>query len=401
MSHIKDFSLIKEKNISDNNDQIYDIVIIGAGPSGLFAAFQASMLNLKCVIIDSLPQPGGQCSALYPDKPIYDIPGIPEISGSGLISNLLNQLSPFKVEIICNVTINMWEYIDHNKLWKISSLKSNDKKNKKFVEISEINNINTENTKINPDNTDDIQNINFYAKTIIIATGGGRFSHNKPPLNNLSKFENNYIFYSVDNIEIFSNKKVMIAGGGDSAVDWAIKLSEIADKVTLINRRAKFRAMPHSVEKLHSIAANNKIEIITPFQIKSLISDSFTSNNIEKMSGVEIESLDGLIKKIVDIDYLLLFFGLSMDNNDIHQISGLSWIDRYISVNPSTMMTSLHGVFAIGDICYYPGKLKLILTGFAEAALACNSAYAIAKPEKPLHFEYSTSKGIPKAISKI
>lgn len=327
-----------------------DIAIIGAGPVGLFTVFQAGMLGMSTCVIDALDGIGGQCSALYPEKPIYDIPAYPEISGKDLISNLEKQAQPFNPSYLLDQRVE--ELKRDGEYWILKTS----------------------------------QNISVQAKVIIIAAGCGAFGPNRPPLMDIDKYEGKSIFYSIASRDRFKNKRVVIAGGGDSAIDWAISLSEIASKVYVVHRRDKFRAMQASVDKLHSLADSGKIELVTPFQLSSLVGDN------DKLIAVEIEDLDGN-KKTLETDYLLPFFGLKMELGPISQW-GLNLDKNHIQVEQYSMKTNAENIYAIGDIATYPGKLKLILTGFAEAASACHDCYNTIFPDKAFHFEYSTTKGI-------
>jgi thioredoxin reductase (NADPH) len=329
-----------------------DLLIIGAGPVGLFAAFQAGMLKIKCMIVDSLNTIGGQCTMLYPEKPIYDIPAYPMITGNDLINQLYEQIKPFNQTIILN-----------QKILDITS--------------DEYYLVRT-------------QDSTFKTKSIIIATGGGNFTPNRPPLQNIQEFEGKSIFYSVNNVANFKDKTVVIAGGGDSAVDWAINLAGIAKHIYVVHRRDKFRAMQNSLEQLQVLTNQNKVEMIIPYQLSSL------NGSNGYLKSVVVQSLDGEIKTL-ECDYLLPFFGIAMDHHELNNWNlNMTSDNRYIMVTPSTMETNLHKVFAIGDICQYPGKLKLILTGFAEASLAVHTAFSRINPDIALHFEHSTTKGIPK-----
>lgn len=331
---------------------MFDIAVIGAGPVGLFSLFEAGMLGLKCCIIEALEHIGGQCSALYAQKPIYDIPGYPKILAHELVDNLMKQASPFQHEIFCHQqVINVVK----NEQGEFEITTSTGKK--------------------------------ILTKTVLIAAGGGAFGPNRPPLDGLEHFEGKSVFYMVSQPSFFRHKRVVIAGGGDSALDWAILLSEIADKVYLVHRRAKFRAAPESAKKIEELAQNKKIELIIPYQLHSITGED------GHLTSVMVEDLEGNIIAL-EADYLLPFFGLSMDLGPIAKW-GINVDKRHITVDNATMETNISGIFAIGDIAIYPGKLKLILTGFAEAALACHSAYNMVHPDIPLHFEYSTTKGIP------
>ena len=331
-----------------------DVAIIGAGPVGMFAVFQLGMLGISSVLVDSLPSLGGQCTALYPEKPIYDIPSHKSISGQELIDNLSSQMSPFTPELVLNSVVTNILFNEENSVWNIS-------------------------------NTD---GVNIEAKAIIIAAGGGAFAPNRPPLTDIELFENKSIFYSVRSRNDFKEKTIMIAGGGDSAVDWAISLADVAEKIYFVHRRDKMRALPESVNKLKAIAETGKVEFCIPYQLYSLSS----SNDV--LESVTLSSLNDSTLLEKKIDVLLPFFGLSMDLGPI-----ANWemeIDKkLLKIDPATMETSRKGIFAIGDICSYPGKLKLILTGFAEAAVAAHSIYKLIYPNKPLHFEHSTTKGVP------
>ncbi len=328
-----------------------DLVIIGAGPTGLFSIFEAGMLKIKTHVIDTLEVIGGQCSALYPEKPIYDIPAHPKILASDLILQLEEQAKPF------NPTYHLNQRVDE--------VKKND--DQTFTITT------SKNTKIN-------------CKAIIIAAGCGAFGPNRPPLNDIEKFEGKSIFYSVRSKAEFAGKNVVIAGGGDSAVDWAINLAEIANQVFVIHRRDKFRCAPESADRMKKLVDENKIELVTPFQL-----DGLKGNN-GKLSAVLVKDFSNNIREI-PADYLLPFFGLAMELGPIANW-GLALHKNNIEVDASTMQTSQAGIYAIGDIATYKNKLKLILNGFAEAATACHDIYKIIYPNQVFHFEYSTSKGL-------
>ncbi len=327
-----------------------DVIIIGAGPIGLFAIFEAGMLKMKCHVIDSLDFIGGQCNALYPEKPIYDIPAHPKILAQDLIKNLEEQAKPF------NPIYHLSQRVD-----KLEQFPD------KSFEITT-----SKNTKIR-------------AKAIIIAAGCGAFGPNRPPIVNIEEFEGKSVFYLVKSRNDFVGKNVVIAGGGDSAVDWAISLQEVAKKVTVIHRRDKFRCAPESASRLKELTNAGKIEMAIPYQLHDLEGENGNLKN------VIVQDFDGNIKKI-EADILLPFYGLSMELGPIANW-GLNLEKNLINVDVSTMQTSVNGVFAIGDIITYKNKLKLILNGFAEAATACYNIYPIIYPDVPFHFEYSTSKG--------
>ena len=328
-----------------------DIVIVGAGPAGLFSIFEAGMLKMKCHVIDTLETIGGQCTALYPEKPIYDIPAHPKVLASELIELLEAQAEPFHPVYHLNQQVQ-----------KI------DKKNDGsfVVETS--------------------KNIKIECKAIIIAAGCGAFGPNRPPLENIEQFEGTSIFYSVRNKKEFIDKKVVIAGGGDSAVDWAISLAEIAQKIFVVHRRDKFRCAPESANKMKKLEAEGKIEMIIPFQLEGL------EGKDSKLSHVIVKDFENNLKKI-EADYLLPFFGLAMELGPIANW-GLNLNKNHIEVDRATMQTSQKGIYAVGDIATYSHKLKLILTGFAECASACHDIFKIVFPDQIYHFEYSTSKGI-------
>lgn len=327
-----------------------DLVIIGAGPVGLFTVFEAGMLKIKSHIVDSLEIIGGQCSALYPEKPIYDIPAHPSILASELVEKLEEQAKPF------NPTYHLNQSVD-----KIA--KTDDGFT---VETSK-------NTQID-------------CKAIIIAAGCGAFGPNRPPLVGIEEYEGKSIFYSIREKEQFRDKNVVIAGGGDSAVDWAIVLADIAKKVYVIHRRDKFRCAPESLEKMKEIANSGKIELVIPYQLDGLKGEG---GNLKE---VLVKDFSGNIKAL-EADYLLPFFGLAMNLGPI-----LDWdlniTKNHIKVDPHSMQTSKPGIYAVGDIASYKNKLKLILTGFSESALACHDIYKIVYPDQLFHFEYSTSKGV-------
>ena len=328
-----------------------DIVIVGAGPSGLFSVFEAGMLKMKCHIIDTLEIIGGQCTALYPEKPIYDIPAHPKVLASELIELLEAQAEPFHPVYHLNQQVQ----------------KIDEKNDGSFV-------------------VETSKNVKIECKAIIIAGGCGAFGPNRPPLENIEKFEGSSIFYSVRNKKEFVDKKVVIAGGGDSAVDWAISLAEIAQKIYVVHRRDKFRCAPESADKMKKLEAQGKIEMVIPFQLEGL------EGNDSKLSHVIVKDFENNLKKI-EADYLLPFFGLAMELGPIANW-GLNLNKHHIEVDRGTMQTSIKGIYAVGDIATYPHKLKLILTGFAECASACHDIFKLVFPDQVYHFEYSTSKGI-------
>ncbi len=327
-----------------------DIIIIGAGPVGLFAIFQAGMLGMKAHVIDAQEIVGGQCTTLYPDKPIYDIPAYPKIMADDLIKQLELQARPFSPTYHLNQQAVKLE-IEGN-LYKITT-----SKNKQIT-----------------------------AKAIIIAAGCGAFGPNRPPLQNIEEFEGKSVFYFVKNRSSFANKEIVIAGGGDSAVDWAISLSEIAKTIFLVHRRDKFKAAPESLRQLDELASSGKVQLVINYQLDKLIG----KNGV--LEAVEVKDFEGNIRSL-PADTLLPFFGLSQDLGPIKDW-GLNIKNHHITVDNSYFQTNIPNIYAIGDIAAYPGKLKLILTGFAEAASSLHHAYDKVFEGKALHFEYSTTKGV-------
>ncbi len=328
-----------------------DVVIIGAGPVGLFAAFQAGMLGMKSCIIDTLDFPGGQCRALYPEKPIYDIPGHPEILAEQLIVNLEKQAASFKPQY----------YLGQ----QVIGLRK----------VGELFEVTTS------------AGLSISCKIVLIAAGCGAFGPNKPPLENIDIYENKSVFYSVQKVENFRNKRIVIAGGGDSAVDWANALAEVAKVIYLVHRRDKFRAAPESLRKLAELSANGVVEIIAPYQLHALEGDG------TQLTSVIVQDLAGQNRKL-DSDILLPLFGLKMSLGPILDW-GLNIEMHHIKVSKENYQTNIEGVYAVGDIASYDGKIKLILTGFAEAATALHHAYSRVFDGKSLHFQYSTTKGLP------
>ncbi len=322
-----------------------DVVIIGAGPVGLFAVHQLGIKGLKSEIIDNLDKAGGQCIELYPDKPIYDIPAVPECSGKSLTDNLLKQIRPFGSTF--HLKERVQEIKDKKGIWVVKTNKN----------------------KI------------FHTPNIIIAGGVGSFEPRKLPLKSLTKFEDKSVFYSVTDKNLFKNKKISIFGGGDSALDWALEFSNYS-KVTLIHRREEFRGTPHTLKELEKLKKKGKILIKTPFQIKSV-------NEGDKLKFVKIENNDEKTENI-ETDIILGFFGLIMQLGPIAEW-GLSMSKKTIEVNTKNFETNKQGIFAIGDICSYPGKLKLILSGFHEAALASVECFKRARPNEKYRFQFTTS----------
>jgi len=328
-----------------------DVVIIGAGPVGLFAVFECGMMGLKCHVVDTLEMVGGQCTALYPEKPIYDIPAFPRISAADLIDNLKKQGEPF------NPVYHMGQQV-----------------------------VSLEKTAENDWLLQTSTGTTLLAHAVLIAAGVGSFGPNRPPLEGIEDFEGKSIFYYVKNREDFRGTRLVIAGGGDSAVDWAISLSELAEKVTVVHRRPKFRAAPESESQLQRLADEGVIELAIPFQLEGLIGHQ------GHLKTVIVKSLDGMVREI-PADVLLPFYGLSMNLGPIADW-GLQLDMTHIKIDPKDCSTNTPGIFAIGDIATYPHKLKLILTGFAEAASAAHAIRAYIHPDAVYHFEYSTTSGV-------
>jgi len=330
-----------------------DAVVIGAGPVGLFAVFQLGMARLRCHVVDVLNEPGGQCTALYPEKPIYDVPAFPKITGGDLIERLLDQAKPFAPTFHFGDQVETLTRTEDNTRWRLTTGNG----------------------------------VVLEAPVVVIAAGAGAFGPNRPPLEGLEAYEGTSVFYYVARRDAFRDMRVVIAGGGDSAVDWALSLADVAASVALVHRRAKFRAAPESIARLQALADSGRVSLVTPYQLRGLDGEN------GHLSAVIVADLDGEIRRL-EADRLLPFFGLATDLGPIAQW-GLDLHRHQVVVDPATCATSLPGIFAVGDVASYPGKLKLILTGFAEAAAAAHAAYGIAHPGEVLHFEHSTSTGVP------
>ncbi len=330
-----------------------DVAIVGAGPVGLFAVFELGMLKLSSVLIDALGEAGGQCAALYPEKPIYDIPAHPAIEAGELIARLEEQIAPFHAPRLLG---------------------------RRVVGLAGGPGAFT----LTTDQGDTIR-----AKAVIVAAGAGAFGPNRPPLDGLPRFEaSGAVQYYVRRREDLRGKRVVIAGGGDSAVDWALALKDIA-RVAVVHRRAKFRAAPESAAQLDAAAHRGELELVIPYQLHALHGEGGV------LTDVEVATLQGETRRLA-ADVLLPFFGLSMDLGPI-AAWGLERDPHHVTIDPSSCRTSLPGVFAIGDVASYPGKLKLILQGFSEAAVAAHAIFGVVHPGEALHFEYSTTRGVPAA----
>lgn len=364
------FRAIGQMTAVQSNIHETDVAIIGAGPVGLFAVFQLGMLGIRAHVIDALPESGGQCAALYPEKPIYDIPGFVSINGEDLIKNLCAQAAPFAPQYhlgqqVVSLTAHRSPSTEHT--------------------------VNGEPSTVNLWQLMTDKGTTIRARAVIIAAGCGAFGPNRPPLAGITSYEGTSVHYLVTQREQFRDKTLVIAGGGDSAVDWANSLGELAKKIYVVHRRDKFRAMPESVARMKALEAQGKIEMVIPYQLDALQGDG------KQLRAVEVATLEGE-KRTLAADHLLAFFGLSMDLGPIANW-GLNLHLNHIRVNPTTAETNTPGIFAIGDIATYEHKLKLILCGFSEAALAAHAIYRIIHPDKALHFEYSTSKGVPGAAA--
>ena len=329
-----------------------DVVVIGAGPVGLFAVFQCGMLGQKCHVIDSLEAAGGQCTALYPEKPIYDIPACPSVTGADLIDRLQQQAAPFDPVYHFGQQATALDTTADGG-WRVTTSAG------AVIE----------------------------ARAVILAAGGGAFGPNRPPLAGLEAYEGKSVFYMVRRRADFAGKRVVIAGGGDSAVDWALSLAEIAERVMLVHRRPKFRAAPESAARLDALAKAGKIDLVTPYQLAALEGEA------GHLEAVRVADMDGGEKRL-EADALLAFFGLSSALGPIADW-GLALEKNFVRIDPATGATSRPGLYAVGDIATYPGKLKLILCGFAEAAQAAHAIRARLHPGEITHFEYSTTKGVP------
>ncbi|MDB4299661.1 NAD(P)/FAD-dependent oxidoreductase [bacterium] len=343
-----------------------DILIIGAGPTGLFTVFEAGLLKLKCHLIDALPQPGGQCSEIYPKKPIYDIPAFPEILAGDLVDNLMKQIQPFQPGFTLGE--------------RAQSIQTQD--DGTFIVTT------NKGTK-------------HHAPIVAIAGGLGSFEPRKPPIPNIADFEDKGVEYIIRDPELYRDKDVVIAGGGDSALDWSIFLTDVASSVTLVHRRNEFRGALDSVEKVQELKDKAKIQLITPGEVVGIVGE-------QKLTGVTIKQADSVFEK--PCDHFIPLFGLAPKLGPIADW-GLEIEKNAIKVdNTLDYQTNIPGIYAIGDVNTYPGKLKLILCGFHEATLMCQSAYKRIFPDKRHVMKYTTVGGVegfdgskkqaPKAVVK-
>lgn len=327
-----------------------DVVIVGAGPAGLFAVFELGLLDIKCHLIDILPKPGGQCAELYPEKPIYDIPGHPMVTGQGLIDHLLQQIEPFHPTFHYGDMVEALEVLGTTEAPAFRVRASGGRI--------------------------------FECKVVIVAAGGGSFQPKKPPIDGIEVYEEKSVFYAVRKMEDFRDRNVVIVGGGDSALDWTLNLAPVAKKLTLIHRRDDFRAAPHSVKAMRDLVGAGKIELHIG-QIASLTGEA------GELASATLKAGDGSAREIA-CERLIPFFGLTMKLGPIGEW-GLNLHENLVPVDTEKFETNIPGIFAIGDINHYPGKLKLILCGFHEAALAAQKAHRYIYPEKRLTFQYTTS----------
>lgn len=323
-----------------------DAVIIGAGPVGLFAVFELGLVDIKSHVVDILDKAGGQCAELYPEKPIYDIPGLPIVTGHELTERLMQQIAPFGAQFHLGERLDVLERLADGRF----RLKTD-------------------------------AGTEFLCKVVVIAAGGGSFTPKRPPLAGIEAYEGHSVLYSVRRMEAMKDKSIMIVGGGDSALDWTLSLQPFAKRLTLVHRRDDFRAAPHSVEKMRKLVADGAIDLLIG-QVGAL----HGSGN--QLQAVTIKTQDGEERR--DVDVMLPFFGLTMKLGPVADW-GLSLRENLIPVDTEKFETSEKGIFAVGDINWYPGKLKLILSGFHEAALMAQQAYKYIYPGKKLLFQYTTS----------
>ena len=339
------------------NEASTDVIIVGAGPVGLFAVFQLGLARLKAHVVDILDKPGGQCAELYPEKPIYDIPGIPVCTGQELTDRLIGQIKPF-------------EPVFHLGEMVTSLTRTTDSKWRLDTDTGRI----------------------LIAPVVVIAAGGGSFVPKRPPIPGIEAHEGTSVFYAVRKIDAFRSKRIVIAGGGDSALDWTVNLAAVAKELTLVHRRPEFRAAPDTVNKMRALEAQGlvKFELGQPSDLKG--SDG-------RLEAVVIKRRDGTTFDIA-IDILLPFFGLTMKLGPIANF-GLNLNENLIPVDTAKFETGTEAVFAIGDINSYPGKLKLILSGFHEAALMAQAAHRYVHPDKVLRFQYTTSSSELQRLLKV
>ena len=332
--------------------EIKDIIVIGAGPVGLFTVFEAGLLGLNCVLIDNLDKPGGQCAELYPEKPIYDIPGVPSQTAQEHVNALLKQIEPFEYDLYLNQRVDSLVEIQHegDKFWEV---------------------ITTDENK-------------FISKNVFIAAGAGSFEPRRPPnIQDPDKYVNKGVSYAVRSVDQYKDKNIFIFGGGDSALDWTVELAKIAKSVSLVHRRDAFRGAQHTEEMMRELVSNGDVNLLTPYLIDSIIGD-------DKVNKVTLKNFDTNDIESYDADELIFLFGLNKKLGPI-----LDWNielnGKKISVNTENFQTNKDGIFAVGDINDYPGKLDLILSGFHETTLAVQEAYRRIHPGERVPFGYTTS----------
>ncbi|UQY80925.1 Ferredoxin--NADP reductase 2 [Candidatus Hepatincola sp. Av] len=328
-----------------------DLLIIGAGPVGLFSVYQAGFLGMKTIVVDALKDVGGQLSALYPHKFIYDIPAFKEVLAKDLVTNLQEQANQFPTTYLMERLVNTL-HINEDKTFQVTT------------------------------STQDI----ITCKAIIIAAGAGAFVPNRPPFANVTEFENKSIHYFVKDPQIFKGKELVIAGGGDSAVDWALALYDITEKIYVVHRRDHFRAAPSNVAKLKELAKTKKLELVIPYMLDGLEGEK------GQLAKVLLKTLDGE-KKVIKANSMLALFGLARSLGSLEQWGfNVNKLHASIDVNPVSYETKIPRIFAVGDVAQYDHKLKLILVGFSEAAVAIHSSWKYVFPDKPFHFVHSTTK---------
>tara|TARA_B100001175_G_scaffold89984_1_gene75867 strand:+ start:513 stop:1553 length:1041 start_codon:yes stop_codon:yes gene_type:complete len=329
-----------------------DIIIVGAGPVGLFTVFEAGLLGLECILIDNLDKIGGQCSELYPEKPIYDIPGVPNQTAQEHVDALLKQIEPFQYEVFLNERVESLEELKNEEIssWKISTSEGNE----------------------------------FVAKSIFIAAGAGSFEPRRPPnIEDPDKYLEKGIAYSVKSKEKYRDKDLLIFGGGDSALDWTVELSEIANSIKIVHRRDEFRGAPNTEMSVRELVKEGKIELKTPYVIEELIGK-------EKITGVVVKNFETKELEEINCHEILFLFGLNKKLGPIAEW-GIDMKDKKVSVDTEKYETSTQGLFAVGDINDYPGKLDLILCGFHETTLAVQEAFRRCHPGERVPFGYTTS----------
>ncbi|WP_295559140.1 NAD(P)/FAD-dependent oxidoreductase [uncultured Hyphomicrobium sp.] len=323
-----------------------DAVVIGAGPVGLFAVFELGLVDIKTVVIDILDKPGGQCAELYPEKPIYDIPALPTVTGQELTDRLMEQIKPFGAEFVFGERVDELARAEDGRF-----------------------HLKTDAGRA------------LIAKVVVIAAGGGSFTPKRPPLDGIEVYEGSSVFYAVRRMEDMRGKDMLIVGGGDSALDWTLNLAPIAKSLTLLHRRDEFRGAPHSVEKMRSLVAEGKVRLLIG-QMTKLHGENGS------LEAVTVKTAGG--EEHVTVNAMLPFFGLTMKLGPVAHW-GLNLNENLILVDTEKFETSEKGIFAVGDINWYPGKLKLILSGFHEVALMAQAAHKIVHPDKKLMFQYTTS----------